>query len=149
MSRASPHLRKFARSLVAYEASGNGAGENRTPAAFHASDRLRPHLAMLMGNGGFRALLSRALALASGEVKWLRAMRVTADGSLEGLEELYATIAPDEFSEGRVVLLAELLGLLVAFIGESLTLRLVREIWPKVPLEDLDFGNGGKNEKTK
>jgi hypothetical protein len=47
-------------------------------------------------------------------------------------------------SEGRVVLLAQLLGLLVAFIGESLTLRLVLEVWPKVPLEDLELSNGDK-----
>ena len=102
-----------------------------------------------MGNGGFRALLSRALALANAEVPWLRAVQVKADGSLEGLEELHAQLDPDEFFEGRVVLLAQLLGLLVAFIGENLTLRLVREVWPKVPLDDLDFGNGGKNEKAK
>jgi hypothetical protein len=31
-----------------------------------------------------------------------------------------------------------LLGLLVAFIGENLTVRLLREVWPKVPLDDLD-----------
>ena len=62
---------------------------------------------------------------------------------------LHAQLDPDEFSEGGVVLLAQLLGLLVAFIGENLTLRLVREVWPKVPLDDLDFGNGDKNEKTK
>ena len=102
-----------------------------------------------MGNAGFRALLSRALALANAEVPWLRAVQVKADGSLEGLEELHAQLDPDEIFEGRVVLLAQLLGLLVAFIGENLTLRLVREVWPKLSLNDLDFGKGGKNEKTK
>ena len=68
------------------------------------------------------------------------------DGALAGIEE---QLNPDKFFEGRVVLLAQLLGLLVAFIGANLTLRLVREIWPKVPLNDLNFGNGDKNEKTK
>jgi len=43
-----------------------------------------------------------------------------------------------------VTLLAQLLGLLVTFIGEALTVRLVREVWPKVPLDDLDFGNAGQ-----
>ena len=102
-----------------------------------------------MGNGGFRALLSRALALANAEVPWLRAVHVKADGTLEGLEALHAQLDPAEFLEGRVVLLAQLLGLLVAFIGPSLTLRLVGEIWPQISLNDLDFGNGGKNEKSK
>jgi predicted transglutaminase-like cysteine proteinase len=46
----------------------------------------------------------------------------------------------------RALLLAQLLGLLVAFIGEDLTLRLVREVWPKLSLNDLDLGTGDKNE---
>ena len=86
-------------------------------------------------------MLSRALALATREVDWLRALRVKADGSLEGLEELQAQLDRDTFLEGGVVLLAQLLGLLVAFIGGDLTVRLVREIWPRVPLNDLELVN--------
>jgi hypothetical protein len=97
-----------------------------------------------MGNGGFHALLARALALAKTEVSWLRPVHVNASGSMEGLRELQTQLSPDEFLEGRVVLLAQLLGLLVAFIGEKLTLRLMREVWPKVPLDDLDLENKGK-----
>ena len=93
-----------------------------------------------MGNVGFRALLSRALALANADVPWLRAVHVKADGSLEGLDELGAQVDPDEIFQGCVVLLAQLLGLLVAFIGEDLTLRLVRDVWPKLSLNNLDFG---------
>jgi len=37
-----------------------------------------------------------------------------------------------------------LLALLVAFIGANLTVRLVREVWPKVPLNNLDFGEESK-----
>jgi hypothetical protein len=71
---------------------------------------------------------------------------VKADGTLERAEE---QLKADELFEGRVVLLAQMLGLLVAFIGEPLTLRLVREVWPQAPLDDLDFGDGRKNEKQK
>jgi hypothetical protein len=44
-----------------------------------------------------------------------------------------------------VVLVAQLLGLLVTFIGEDLTLGLVREIWPKLSLDKSGFGKGSKN----
>jgi hypothetical protein len=27
-------------------------------------------------------------------------------------------------------------------------LRFVREVWPEIPLDDLDFGRGVKDEKT-
>ena len=93
-----------------------------------------------MGRIGFTALLSRALSLASAEVPWLRAAHVDSDGSLQGLNELEAQPDPEEIFEGSVVLLAQLLGLLAVFIGENLTLRLMRELWPKLPLNDLDFG---------
>src|SRR5476651_184742 len=143
MSRATPKMRDFAERLIAYETEGSKSSETKAPTAFLVSERLRPHLARLMGKVGFRELLSRALVLANAEVPWLRAVRVKADGSFEGLDELGAQVGPDEIFEGRVVLLAQLLGLLTAFIGENLTSRLVREVWPKVPLNDLDLNNGG------
>jgi hypothetical protein len=137
-------MRDFAERLIAYETRGNKSSETKTSVAFLVGEKLRPQLATLMGNVGFRALLSRALALSNAEVPWLRAVHVKADGSFEGLDELGAQVDPEDIFEGRVVLLAQLLGLLVSFIGENLTLRLVRDVWPKLPLNDLDFG---KEEK--
>jgi hypothetical protein len=149
MNRVPLPLRKFAERLITYEASESKAADPKVPALFQACDKLRPQLANLMGNGGFRALVSRSLALANEEVHWLRAVHVKADGSFEGLKQLQEQVGAKEFLEGRVVLLARLLGLLVAFIGENLTLRLVRDVWPKVILNDLGFDIGGKNEETK
>ena len=142
-------MRDFAERLIAYETRGNKSSETKTPVACLVSEKLRPHLATLMGNVGFRALLSRALALANAEAPWLCAVQLKADGSFEGLDELGAQVDPDEIFEGCVVLLAQLLRLLVAFIGEDLTLWLVREAWPKLSLNNFDFGKGNKNEKPK
>src|SRR5438552_17440739 len=144
MSQATPQMRDFSKSLIAYETMENKSSETKTPAACRVGEKLRPHLATLMGNVGFRALLSRALALANSEVAWLRAVHVRADGSLEGLDELEAQVHPDEIFEGCVVLLAQLLGLLVVLIGENLTLRLVRDTWPKLALNDLDSDKGNR-----
>ena len=139
-------MRDFAERLIAYETKGNKSSETKPATAFLVDEKLGPHLATFMGKVGFSALLSRALVLANAEVPWLRAVHVKADGSLGGLDALGAQGNPAEIFEGKVVLLAQLLGLLVAFIGERLTLSLVREIWPRIPLNDLDFGNGDKNE---
>jgi hypothetical protein len=149
VNRATPQMRRFAKQLMVHEALRNKSSDAKLPATFPVTDKLRPHLATLMGNGGFRALLSRALVLAGAEVPWLRAVHVQADGALEGLQAPHRQLDPAEFLEGKVVLLAQLLGLLVAFIGTSLTLRLVGEIWPQITLEDMDFGTGGDNEKAK
>jgi hypothetical protein len=154
-------MRNFAKRLMANETGGNKPYGAKILLAFAVCEKLRQHLATFMGHTGFHTLLTRALALATGEVPWLRGLRVKADGALEGLEELQKQLDPDELFEGGVTLLAHLLGLLVSFIGENLTLRLVREVWPKVPLDGLDFGNAekngaggqheykGKNEKTR
>jgi hypothetical protein len=84
----------------------------------------------LVGVAGFRSLMSRAVAMAKAEVPSLAAVQVRADGSLEGLDGA----GPDQIagagSEAGVVIVAQLLGLLVTFIGEPLTLRLVRDAWP-------------------
>jgi len=141
--RATPQMRSFARCLIAYETPEIKSFETETPAGFPVCEKLRLHLATFMGKTGFHTLLSRSLALSTAEVPWLRSVRARADDSLEGLAELHAQLAPEEFSEGEEVLLAQLLGLLVAFIGEKLTLRLVSEVWPEVPLNDLDLGKRG------
>jgi hypothetical protein len=139
MNRVNPKLRDFAERLIAYEAREDKSAATKTPAAFPAPEKLRPHLAVLMGTFGFRALLARALALASAEVPWLRTVEVKTDGALPRLDELATPVAPRELAEGRVELLTQLLGLLVAFIGENLTRRLVQEAWPKLPLRKKRF----------
>src|SRR6185369_1368138 len=115
MDRATLRMRDFAKRLMAYEALGNRP-ETTALAAVRVSAKLRSHLTTLMGNAGFHALFSRALALAAAEVSWLRPARVAADGSLQGLEELRARLDSNEFFKGSVVLLAHLFELLVAFI---------------------------------
>ena len=141
-------MRSFAKRLIDSEALTSTTSAAQTAAIFPVTDKLRPHLATLMGDGGVRALLSRALVLATEEVSWLDAMQVNADGGLEGFETLGSQLDPSEFVEGKIVLLAQLFGLLVAFIGPSLTSRLAGEIWPQIPLVEQDFGRKVKSEKA-
>jgi hypothetical protein len=143
MSRATRKIREFAQRLIDHETRSNSSA-TKTAAACVVCDKLRPHLATLMGTSGFRVLLSRAMALSNAEASWLRAVRIKTDGSLEGFDEPAAQVDPEEFAEGIVVLVTQLLGLLVAFIGENLTVHLVREVWPKMPLPNLHSGDRGK-----
>ncbi len=146
MSRISPAVRELARRLVQHEARGErtGPGSSRV---FPVLEKLRPRLSNLMGTAGFRALVDRALALARAEVSWLRTVRVNDRGALDAAD-LPAAVTPAEFTEGRVVVVAHLLGLLAAFIGEPLTLRLVGEGWPGLSPAELESGYGDKHEKA-
>ena len=149
MSRSNPQIRNFAERLVLYEIRENESLGKKAPIDFEDCEKLRSQLTTLMGAGGFRALLARALELASAEVPWLREVNVQADGSLEGWNELAARVDPQEITEGSIVLVAQLLGLLVAFVGDDLTQRLVGEAWPRLSLHESDFGKGDNHEKAK
>jgi hypothetical protein len=137
-------MRDFAERFITYEMRGNKSSQTKTSVACLVCEKLRPHLGTFMGAVGFQALLSRALVLTNAEVPWLGSVHVTADGSFEGLDELGTQVDPEEIFEGCVVLLAQLLELLVAFIGEDLTLHLTHEIWPKKPLDNFDFRKRAK-----
>ena len=137
MRRNTPQILDLAARLIAFETTENSAPDRA--AAALACERMRPHLATLMGQAGFRAVLTRALAVASTEVPWLKTLQVTTEGSLQGSEKPEERVKFWELTEGGIVLIAQLLGLLVAFIGDNLTLHLVRDIWPNVSLENLNF----------
>jgi hypothetical protein len=131
MYRATPEMRSLAMDLVAYETCRDPSLEAIAPAAFEVIEKLRPRMVSMMGAGGFRGLVSRALVRANGEVPWLLVVHVKADGSLEGFEGSRSKIDSREFVEGAVVVLSQVLELLVGLIGASLTSRLVGEIWPE------------------
>ena len=117
--------RDLALQLLAYE---NAAGKTSEPtqfAAFGVCERLRQPLITLAGVAGFHSLLSRALTLARAEAPSLSAVKIAADGSLQGLDELRSQIDPDLAKEAGIILITQLLGLLVRVIGEAMTLQLV------------------------
>jgi hypothetical protein len=120
-----PQTRDLAQRLLAHE---NAAGKTSEPtefAAFRVCENLRQPLCALAGVAGFRSLLSRALTLATAEAPSLSAVQVAPDGSLQGLDELRPQTDRDQAREAGVILIAQLIGLLLFFIGEGMTLRLV------------------------
>jgi len=138
MNTPSPVIRDLARRLTALEAACDPS-DGPSGAVVRACEKLRVMLVMLVGGIGFRSLLSRALAMAKAEVPSLDAVRVRADGSLEGLDG----VGPTQAAEDGVVVVAQLIGLLVTFVGEPLTLHLVRDAWPEAPVvETVRTGEG-------
>src|SRR5687768_6964039 len=98
MSKASAQTRRFARRILARETSlGSKSPDGAGQGTLQVIDELRPQLVNLMGIGGFRGLLSRAIVLGGEEIRWLRAVHVKADGSLSGFQE-YASLAPGQFA---------------------------------------------------
>lgn len=121
-------MRALAQRLLILEGAVPGAIDETVDEAARVFERLRLALARFAGSDGFTSLVRRALALARAQDHSLCQISVRADGLLEGLEQV----------SGKAVLaiITQFLALLVTFVGEPLTLRLVRDAWPDQSLTE-------------
>jgi hypothetical protein len=121
------NLRANAR--VAAKAPGSG---------FWICAQLGTLLIKLTGAAGFRSLLTRALVLAQSDVPWLVQMTVLPDGRLSRRND-DGKESEAEQVRGEMSLVSHLIGLLYVFVGESLTLQLVKQACPTVCIDDACF----------
>jgi hypothetical protein len=135
--------------LLAYESDAGETSEPLESPTLRVYEKLRQSLGALAGATAFQSLAARALALAKLEVPSLSAARVIADGSLQDLGEFGSQVDDHKdqageypVGEGGTILIARLLGLLFIFLGEALTLILLRSAWPGETFDDLSSGNG-------
>jgi len=140
-------MRDLAHRLLTYEAGAGKASEPMESPTLRVYEKLRQSLGEFVGAAGFYSLASRALALAKPEAPSLNAAQVAGDGALQGLSEIETQIDlnRDPADEEGIILIARLLGLLRIFLGEALTLSLLRNAWPG---ETFDDGNAGNGRKT-
>ena len=131
MDIPSSSMRELAQQLVKLEAASPSAPHSPEHAAVRVCEKLRISLTRFVGADGFASLMRRSLALARTEVPSLQNIKVNPDGALEGLEER-ANGASHEGGEAAIAIAKHLLRLLATFVGEPMTLRLVREAWPSL-----------------
>jgi hypothetical protein len=129
-----PSLVRAAEVLLAHEAGEATGSADGAAVAIRACDKLHRHLARIVGDEGIRALIGRTLSV--GRLTYPSAPR--SDGVSV---DVGATVGayleaqpPDLASEASVHLIATLIGLVAKFIGDGLTLRLLRELWPEIPV---------------
>jgi hypothetical protein len=120
--------RDLARSLIACESDETAASLHTEPATVRVYERLRRQLGASVGVDGFQALASRALALAKSESPQLSAVQLTANGGLRGLGEVRSQTDVEEDGEAGIILIAQLLGMFLTFLGEATTLRLIEDL---------------------
>jgi hypothetical protein len=94
---------------------------------------LGTRLSTLIGSEGYRALISRALYLATDEFPVLKEVQpaLAPPGRLAGLPHTLRSSQSEDDGKGAVVgVLAALLWLLEQFIGQDLTRQIVEDVWP-------------------
>ena len=141
---AAPGMRDLAHRLLNYEADAGMTSETMTSPTTRVYEKLRQSLGQFAGAAGFQSLASRALTLARSENLSLITVRITEDGSLHGLSESESQFDIDnnQAAEGGIILIARFLGLLRVFLGEALTLSVLRNAWPDEALDDRSSVDG-------
>jgi hypothetical protein len=122
-----PLARRFARAVVAAELVALSSAEpaeaiRRIVAKLHAG------LGRVVGTAGSDVIVLRALALARRAEPALSKVRVEPAGRVTGFE------GHDRASVERAatVWLSEVFEVVAALIGEDLTMRIARSVWPEV-----------------
>jgi hypothetical protein len=141
-----PQMRDLTQRLLTYEASAGNTSESVESTILRVYEKLRGNLCLLAGVAGFYSLASRALTLARSEAPSLSAVQVAADGNLQGMSaiEPLTNVKTEGVYEAGVTLISRLLGLLLIFLGEALTMNLVRDAWPDAALDDANPQNRRK-----
>lgn len=124
----------LAQRLIAQETYQEHGSEIGFSPALRVIEKLRVPLSKLAGTTGFRSLLARALVLARAYAPSLATLRVNPDGTIHGTGDFVLAQGAAAAGTEEVALLVELIGLLFTFIGEPLTVQLVRTTWPNTIL---------------
>ena len=125
-------LRRLALKVLAQHAGPAASAEAVAAAARRAYDDLARMSAPLIGQVGVDALTGRALHLSQREYPCLRHTSIPeqAEGPFDQVIACLERQDPAVATEAAAAVFATLTGLLVTFIGEPLTTRLLRQAWP-------------------
>jgi hypothetical protein len=128
----SANLRQAVQRALTQEAGADADARGLAAAALRVYETLAGQLALLIGEGGVRALTARSLHLVKRDFPWLAETRETdpLEGPFAQLGVSLARQEPAVATEAAIAALATLGGLLESLIGETLTMRVLRAAWP-------------------
>lgn len=128
------NVRALAQEIIDRETAGREAPAEVAQALEGVFQRLYQLMSTLVGHVGFAYVMSRAdhLTKAAGPaLRW--ELQVTTTGTIVGLAEHIEREGAAQVVTYAVDLLANVIALLCAFIGDDLTFRLVGRIWTDLP----------------
>ena len=139
MTTAIPSHHFLARWLVTTELGDAEEGLLAPVAAERVFQKLSHRLARLITPVGCEALLARAVHLSRAGFPFVDGAQTArgADSLTLRLLDTAAGVGPTQACAGFVAVLGTLIALLVSFIGEDLTSRVLRDVWPELPMVQL------------
>ena len=145
---ARPALTAIAAGLLRATGPGEPSSEASIVAAEAAYAQLATRLVVSLGSLGFDALWTRALVLVARTAPMGDRTHTTAalGTGPPGLRELVRGCDPTATHDLLLAVLASFLGLLVTFIGEPLTFRIIHQLWPALPTDAADAAPDQKGD---
>ncbi len=130
VEQLSHHLFAFQSCVAAVHNSADGA-------QFRVIEQLCAKITEVSGNTGLQTMLSRALSATRADFPWLRSAKASKTGGLVGLDQVHPPPDSEEAMRGELAVLGSLIELLRSFLGDGVTLQLLRSLWP---LASIDHG---------
>lgn len=136
MHPAAPPARALARRVLEIEADRELPQESGVDYLDRACEQLRSQMSQVVGALGYSTLLAHALVLAKQEDPVVEQLSMDQSGALEWGNQ------PELSSRARAteILLTKLIQLLITFLGETVTLRLLQNVWPELSIVDSNPG---------
>lgn len=119
-----------AKRLLAAEGARGRSSEECAAAAWRIYQKLDARLAPLLGPAGVQALFARSAKLAQADFGSLAEV-ATSDG-MNKLGASLQALDPAQATEVAATLFATFLELMTTFIGERLTVLVLRSAWPTI-----------------
>jgi hypothetical protein len=133
---ASPSaLHEASRRIVEQETGGSLDSARVAEGVESALRGLQVAFANVIGPGGFEGVLTRAIHLARPSCAWLQRTDVVVQPAVT-LADLAAAAqreGPEQVKAGAVLVVETFVSLLATFIGEELTLSVLRGRWASLP----------------
>jgi hypothetical protein len=144
VTTATPAHHALAEWLVTSEMAAAQGPLTCPAAAGRVFDKLGHRLAQLITPVGSDALLRRAVHLSRTEFPFLDGVQAApaTDSLIDTLRESASRVEPNQAYKAFVMVVGTLVALLESFIGPDLTFRLLRDVWPKLPVTPQSSADG-------
>lgn len=134
MGGSPPTPEELARWLLSHAAESHATSEEITMAAVSVYERMRAHLALLIGFQGFDALWERALHLVQHTASWPDTSALPSSVAQPRLDTVVQGRDAAEAYDILVLVFTRFLELLFTFIGADLGSRLLHQPWLALPM---------------
>ena len=130
MGRTSTGQVERAKRLLAHEGNSGSSSAECAAAAWRLYEKLNARLAPLLGSAGVQALFVRSAKLAQAEVGSLA--EVATPEGMNKLGAVLQALDSTKATEVAATLFGTFFELMTTFIGERLTVLVLRSAWPAI-----------------